>query len=148
MLIDWRAYPRSVYGELESAGTDPRPGANHPSPTTSFTDLWLQECRVSFTMPAAALYHAWLVLNDGVPAIETDRPVLQQADETRKSNVYHTQDCNLSNRTIEEAVCTPKACYPGIRKRGELVWYCVSRRPHTLCRICADYCRVLVMTGQ
>jgi len=150
-LIDCRAYPMRDHGQLESAGTDPRPGANRPSPTTPFTDLLLQKWRGRMTVPATALRLAWLVQDIEVPMMRADWPVLQQADQISESHLQDTQKWNRWNKStqkIEETICSPGACHPGIRKRGDLVWFCVSRRPHMLCRIRADGCRVNVTTDQ
>jgi len=103
------------------------------------------------TVPATALCLAWLVQDIEMPMMRADWPVLQQADQICKSHLHDTQDWNQwnkSNRRIEETICSPRACHPDIRKRGDIVWFCVSRRPHILCRIRADRCRVNVATDQ
>ena len=89
-------------------------------------------------MPAAILRRAWLVLDNELPTIQADWPKLQQADRMCRSHLHDTQNWNLLSRKTEKAAWSRKDCCHNIRERGEVVWYCVSRRPEMLCRIQAD----------
>jgi len=78
-------------------------------------------------MPVAALYRAWLVLKNEVPTMRTDWPVLQQADRVCQSHLHNSQDWDLLSQQAEKTDSLAITCYYGVRKRGEQVWYCVSR---------------------